>query len=80
MNKKLTLNTDAELIEFAHADSKKTRQSISCIFEKYLMNLKNSDSDETFVKEINELYGSFEQRPIPDKKELRKAFHEKNIN
>lgn len=80
MNKKLTLNINDQLIEFAHEYSKKTRQSISGIFEKYLQNLKNANSEESFVKEIDELYGLFEQKPIPDKKELRKAFHEKNIN
>ena len=80
MNKKLTLNIDDQLITFEHEYSKKTKQSISSIFEKYLQNLKDRNSDDSFVKEINELYGLFEQNPIPDKKELRKAFHEKNIN
>ena len=36
MNKKLTLNVDESLIDFAKAYSKESNQSISNIFEKYL--------------------------------------------
>ena len=31
-------------------------------------------------KRTEKLYGAFENDPIPDKKDLRRAFHEKNYN
>ena len=68
MNRKLTLNIDDRIIEFAHQYSKETGQSISSIFEKYFQSLKDSNSDGFLVKEIDELYGLFESRPISWKK------------
>ena len=80
MSKKLTLNIDDELISFAHSYSKESGLSISKLFEQYLTNLKTSDSTTQLNTKTLSLYGLFEDLPIPDKKELRKSFHEKSTN
>ncbi len=80
MNKKLTLNIDDNLIQFAHDYSKKTKQSISSIVEKYFENLKEKKSINNLSQSTNELYGILSDAPLPDKKTMRKEFHEKNIN
>ncbi|MGM0411442.1 MAG: DUF6364 family protein [Bacillota bacterium] len=85
MRKKLTLSIDEDLIKFAHDFSKKTDQSISHIIEEYLDELKKQDIDQVnknnkLKPKIQKLYGAFEDQPIPDKKDLRKKFHEKNYN
>ena len=71
-NKKLTLNVDENLIEFAHQYSKISRQSISGLFEKYLLRLKQEISHEDISSEAIELYGILDKDILPDKKEMRK--------
>jgi len=81
MPKKLTLSIDEDLIKFAHNFSKKTNQSISHIIEEYLDELKKQESKNNknnFTPKIQNLYGAFDDQPIPDKKELRRNFYEKN--
>ncbi len=84
MKKKLTLSINDDLIDFAHNFSKETHQSISHIIEDYLSELKKQKEEGTkkqkLDKRIEKLYGAFEDEPIPDKKDLRRAFHEKNYN
>lgn len=80
MNKKLTLNVDENLIEFAHHYSKISRQSISGLFEKYLLRLKQDISHEDISSAAIELYGILDKDILPDKKEMRKEFYEKSIN
>jgi len=84
MKKKLTLSINDDLIEFAHNFSKETHQSISHIVEEYLIELKKNKEqnfeEQKLQKRIEKLYGAFESKPIPDKKDLRRAFHEKNYN
>lgn len=80
MQKKLTLSIDEDLIKFAHVFSKKTNQSISRIIEEYLKQLKKMEYTEKMNPRIENLYGIFENEPIPDKKEIRKAFYEKSNN
>ena len=80
MNKKLTLNIEDNLIEFAHNYSKKTKQSISSIIEKYLSRLKEEAEPGNLSPAAKELYGILEKEPLPDKKEMRKALYEKSIN
>ena len=80
MNKKLTLNIDDSLIKFAHYYSKKTKQSISSIVEKYFVNLKEKKNINNLSQSTNELYGILSDIPLPDKKTMRQEFHEKNIN
>jgi hypothetical protein len=75
MNKKLTLSLDSTIVDFAHDYSKKSRKPISTIIETYLVELKNRSAPE-IPKEAAELYGILEGIDIPDKKELRKRFHE----
>lgn len=84
MKKKLTLSINDDLIDFAHDFSKETHQSISHIVEEYLAELKKQQEkgtkEQKLNKRIEKLYGAFEYEPIPDKKDLRRAFHEKNYN
>ena len=80
MSKKLTLNIDDDIIQFAHNYAKNTNQSISTIVEKYFERLKEKKQKESLSPETEELYGILEKEPLPDKKEMRKALYEKNIN
>lgn len=83
MQKKLTLSINEDLIEFVHIFSNETNQSISHIVEEYLNELKEQETNpdkKNFKPKIQKLYGAFENQPIPDKKELRRTFHEKNHN
>ncbi len=80
MNKKLTLNIDNSLIEFAHLYSKETQQSISALFEKYIKGLQKQTQDTEFSAVTQQLYGILEGQKVPDKHEMRKAFHEKSFN
>jgi hypothetical protein len=79
MNRKLTLSLDSNIIEFAHDYSKKSRKSISKIIENYFIELKNKSIPE-IPKEAAELYGILEGMDVPDKKELRRKFHEDHLN
>ncbi|MDI3548601.1 MAG: hypothetical protein PWR10_2253 [Halanaerobiales bacterium] len=77
MQKKLTLSIDEDLIKFAHHFSKETNQSISKMVEEYFLQLKKQENKNKVHPRIENLYGIFEDQPIPDKKELRKMFYEK---
>jgi hypothetical protein len=49
--------------------------------ETYLGALKNvKDNQEDLSSRTKELYGIFENVPLPEKKELRKQFHEKDTD
>ena len=80
MSKKLTLNIDEKIIEFAHKYSEKTHQSISSIVENFFNELKGKESTSNLPLKTNRLYGSLEKNNLPDKKSIRKVFHEKSIN
>ncbi len=80
MNRKLTLNVDEDLIEFAHQYSKVSRQSISSLFEKYLLRLKQNVNNVDISSSARDLYGILDKEALPDKKEMRKGFYEKSIN
>ncbi len=80
MSKKLTLNIDDELITFAHSYSRQNGLSISKLFEKYLNSLRSIDQKQELNSKTATLYGLFQDFPIPDKKQLRKEFHEKDCN
>ena len=80
MNKKLTLNIDDSVIDFAHSYSRQTHQSISSIVEKYLISLKNPKETDKLSSTTNDLYGILEENPLPDKKIMRREFHEKSID
>ena len=79
MNRKLTLSLDANLIEFAHVFSKKTNKPISKIVENYFVELREQNT-AALPKDLEELYGILKGIEIPDKKELRRMFHEKSSN
>ena len=79
MNRKLTLNMDSRVIDFAHTFSKKTNKPISRIIENYFIELKRKNTTN-LPADIEEIYGIFEGMDVPDKKELRRMFHEKNSN
>ena len=77
MTKKLTLSMDSEIIDFAHDFSKKSKKPISKIMEDYFLELKNRNTPD-LPGDLAELYGIFEHIEAPDKKELRRMFHEKD--
>jgi len=79
MNRKLTLSMDSGIVDFAHAFSRKINKSISQIIENYFIELKEQKSI-ALPKELEELYGIFEDAEVPEKKEIRRIFHEKNSN
>jgi hypothetical protein len=79
MNRKLTLSLDSNIIDFAHDYSKKSHKSISKIIENYFMELKTRSMPE-IPREAAELYGILEGINVPDKKELRRKFHEDHLN
>jgi hypothetical protein len=73
------LSLDSGLVEFAHEYSKKSNKPISKIFGDYLAEM-NEQYTTGLPKDLEELYGIFEGLPAPDKKELRRMFHEKDSN
>jgi len=77
MSETLTLNMDSEVVKFASNFSRKVNKPISRIVEDYFIELKKKDSDD-LPQDIQELHGIFEGIETPDKKELRKMFHEKH--
>ena len=77
MNQKLTLSIDADIIDFAHSYSKKAGRPVSQIVENYFRDLKTSVSSD-IPKEVAELHGIF-KGSLPDKKEIRRIFHEDHI-
>jgi hypothetical protein len=79
MNRKLTLSLDSSIIDFAHDFSKKANKPISKIIENYFLELRNKNTPE-IPKEAAELYGILEGITVPDKKELRRKFHEDHLN
>jgi hypothetical protein len=79
MTKKLTLSIDENIVEFAHSFSLKYNKSISRIIEDYLIFLKEQNATE-LPNDLEELYGIFEGIDVPEKKELRKMFHDKYSN
>jgi hypothetical protein len=80
MSKKLTLSVDDELITFAHMYSRQNGLSVSKLFEQYLNRLRSTDQNQKLNPKTVNLYGIFQDSSIPDKKQLRKEFHEKNSN
>jgi len=79
MTRKLTLSMDSSVIDFAHAFSKKTNRPISRIIENYFLEIKKQNT-VSLPNDLDELYGIFEGTDVPEKKELRRMFHEKNSN
>ncbi|GHV58228.1 hypothetical protein AGMMS49579_25340 [Spirochaetia bacterium] len=83
MNKKLTLSLDSNVVEFAHDFSQRTHRPISKIIENYFIELKDkntTDLETGLPRDLEELYGIFEGIDAPDRKEMRKMFHEKYNN
>ena len=79
MTENLNLTMDSEVIEFASDFSKKINKPISKIIEDYFIELKEKNSND-LPQELKELYGIYEGIDIPEKKELRRMFHEKHSN
>ena len=79
MSGKLTLSMDPGIIDFAHNFSKKINKPVSRIIEDYFMELKVNNATE-LPKDLEKLYGIFRDVDVPDKKELRRMFHEKHNN
>ena len=79
MNKRLTLTLNSNIVDFAHRFSKRSNRPISKIIENYFVELKEQSTTD-LPKDLEELYGIFEGIETPDKKDLRRMFHEKNSN
>jgi len=79
MSENLTLSMDSEVIEFASDFSRKINKPLSRIIEDYLIELKEKNSGD-LPQDLQELYGIFEGIDVPDKKDLRRMFHEKHGN
>ena len=75
MNQKLTLSLDADIVEFAHSYSKKSGKPVSKIVENYFRELKTPVNSD-IPREVAELRGVLKGARLPDKKELRRIFHE----
>ena len=78
MNQKLTLSIDADIVDFAHSYSKKSGRPVSKIVENYFRELKATRNPD-IPKEVAELRGILKGTRIPDKKELRRIFHEDHL-
>jgi hypothetical protein len=79
MSENLTLSMDSEVIEFASDFSRKINKPLSRIIEDYFIELKEKNSND-LPQDFQELYGIFEGLDTPNKKELRRMFHEKHNN
>jgi hypothetical protein len=77
VNKKLTLSLDSNIIDFAHDFSRKIDKPISKIVENFFLELRNNNASG-LPKDLEDLYGIFKGIDVPDKKEIRKMFHEKH--
>ena len=77
-NQKLTLSLDADIIDFAHSYSKKSGRPVSQIVEKYFRELKTSVNPD-IPPEVAELRGILKGTKLPNKKELRRMFHEEHL-
>ncbi len=78
MNRKLTLTIENHVIEFAKSYARRTNQSISSIVEQYFSRLESEIDVENLSTVASELYGMCETFPLPDKRTMRVAFHEKD--
>ena len=78
MNQKLTLSLDADVVNFAHSYSKKAGRPVSKIVENYFRRLKASANPD-IPREVAELRGILKGTKIPNKKELRRIFHEDHL-
>jgi len=78
MNQKLTLSIDADIVEFAHSYSKKSGRPVSQMVENYFRELKAS-ANTGIPREVAELRGILRGTDMPDKKEMRRIFHEDHL-
>lgn len=79
MSKKLTLSVSEPLVAYAHKYSKKNNTSVSKLVEQFFMELQKKETIDLHSK-TQSLYGIFEESPLPDKKEMRVQFFEKDIS
>ena len=78
MNQKLTLSLDAEIVKFAHFYSKKSGRPVSQIVENYFRELK-THANPDIPRGVAELRGVLKGAKLPNKKELRRIFHEDHL-
>lgn len=79
MYRKLTLSIDEDLIDSMKSYSRETRQTLSSLVEKYFESLTIAEKPVPYLTQTsNELYGIFEDNPLPDKKVMRERFYEKS--
>ena len=78
-NQKLTLSLNADIVKFAHSYSRKSGRPVSHIVENYFRRLKASANDD-IPQEVAELRGLLKETKMPNKKEMRKIFHEDHLD
>jgi hypothetical protein len=79
MTTELVLNLDSDVVDFANNLSQSSHQTVSSIVENYFLELKRNNAQAlSLPKDLDEIYGIFDGIDAPDKKEMRKMFHEKN--
>ncbi|MDR2116708.1 MAG: DUF6364 family protein [Planctomycetaceae bacterium] len=79
MNTQIIITLDSNIAEFANSFSEKVNKPISEIIENYFITLQNNNNDiSDLPQDLAELYGIFEGIETPDKKELRRMFHDKD--
>ena len=82
MSKKLTLNIDEELIKFAHIYSKEVNSSLSSIVGNFLWSLRavHKKKGTKYSQKTAFIVGAFSENKLPEKKQMRKIFHEDHIS
>ncbi|MDR3196757.1 MAG: DUF6364 family protein [Planctomycetaceae bacterium] len=77
MNTQITITLDSNVAEFANSFSERTNKPLSEIIENYFITLQNNNTSD-LPQDLAELYGIFEGIETPNKKELRRMFHDKD--
>ncbi|GHS91934.1 hypothetical protein FACS1894139_00950 [Planctomycetales bacterium] len=84
MNRKMTITLEAGTLAFARDFSRRTNQPVSKIIENYFQQLRGkisapAENPPVLSPATAELYGILGGVKVPDKKFIRREFHEKNL-
>ncbi|MDR2706906.1 MAG: DUF6364 family protein [Planctomycetaceae bacterium] len=77
MNEQIMITLNSDIAEFANSFSERVNKPISEIIENYFITLQNNDKSD-LPPDLAELCGILEGIEAPDKKELRRMFHDKD--
>jgi len=80
MNRKLTLSMNENIIQFIHGYTKKMNSSISKIVENYFLELMKREENKDPADPLG-LCGVLKHMAFkPDKKGIRRMFHEDHLD